>query len=321
MIYPWQKKQWQEILTSYQQGRLPHALLLTGNRGLGKVEFAKAIAEFFLCETLNKKVCGSCRSCQLFKVGNHPDFFMVTLEKKSKSIKIAQILELVNTFNQMSHHGHYQVAIIYPAEAMNFSAANAFLKTLEEPCGQVLLILITSQPSALLSTIRSRCQRLTFTSCADEVTIHWLQKKTGDGRNETIQLLKRLYYAPLRVFQLRSINYKEMRDQLLQSILNIVIRYEDAVSIVVTLLKENVLFVLEVLIIIVMDILRLQLNAADFVINLDQLIQLKILSSKLSCDNVLLLLQKLQEAWRLIKNSSSINIQLILEDLFLTLEN
>lgn len=83
MFYPWQQRQWQEIIANYQQGRLPHALLLTGNRGLGKVDFAMAIAGFILCEkTIDKKVCTSCHSCQLFKAGNHPDFFMVTLEKK-----------------------------------------------------------------------------------------------------------------------------------------------------------------------------------------------------------------------------------------------
>ena len=246
---------------------------------------------------------------------------MVTLKEKSKNIKIAQIWELVSIVNQMSHRGHYQVAIIHPAEAMNFAAANAFLKTLEEPYGQILLILITHQPDALLATILSRCQRLTFAACADEATVQWLQKQTGDDRDEAIQLLARLYYAPLRVFQLKSIDYKKMRDRLLQSILNVIIRYENTVSIVETFLKEDFTCILEALIVIIMDVLRLQLNAADFVINSDQLIQLKTLSATLSQDTILLILQKLQEAWRLTQNGLPVNTQLILEDLFFNLVN
>ena len=318
MIYPWQKKQWLKILTCYQQEKLPHALLLTGSYGLGKVDFAKTLSEFVLCETKDKSVaCGFCRGCRLFRVGNHPDFFILTPQEKSKNITIDQIQELVSTLAQTAQNNHYQVAIIHPAEAMNRAAANAFLKTLEEPSGQILLILISHQFETLLPTILSRCQRLTFTANLTEPTIQWLQQQIDSDRNEAIQLLITSYYAPLRALQLKSLNYKKVRNQLLQSLSNIIARRENAISIAGALLKENIPFILQLMMIIIMDILRVKLNAINFIINFDQQISLQKLSTVLSNNKLLLLLERLQEAWRLIHNSSSVNIQLLLEDLLL----
>ncbi|MBW5802711.1 DNA polymerase III subunit delta' [Coxiella endosymbiont of Ornithodoros amblus] len=319
MIYPWQQTQWQEILTRYRQGRLPHALLLTGSPGLGKFDFAKAVAEFLLCEAQDGGVCGSCRGCQLFRAGNHPDFFKLIPEERNKNIKIAQIRELINALNQTAQNGDYQVVIIYPVEAMNRTAANAFLKTLEEPCGQIFLILISHQPGALLPTILSRCQRLAFTASANEPTVQWLQKQIDGDRREAIQLLTAAFYAPLQALQLKLLNYTEVRDRLLQLIVNITAKRENAVSVAGTLLKEDLTFVLQVLIIIVMDLLRLQLKATNFVVNSDQLTLLQELSATLPKNKIMLLLQELQEAWRLTKNSLSVNTQLLLEDLFLIL--
>ena len=320
MIYPWQQKQWLKILTCYQQEKLPHALLLTGSYGLGKVDFAKTFSEFILCEAKRESVaCGFCRGCQLFKVGNHPDFFMLTPQAKSKNIKIYQIQELISTLAQTAQNNHYQVAIIHPAEAMNRAAANAFLKTLEEPSGQVLLILISHQVETLPPTILSRCQRLTFTANLTEPTIQWLQQQIGSDRNEAIQLLMTTYYAPLRALQLKSLNYQKVRNQLLQALINIIAQHENAISIVGDLLKENIPLILQLLMIISMDVLRVKLNAINFIINFDQQIPLLKLSTTLSNNKLLLLLERLQETWRLTQNSSSVNIQLLLEDLFLIL--
>ncbi len=110
-----------------------------------------------------------------------------------------------------------------------------------------------------------------------------------------------------------------MRDRLLQLIINLTAQRENAVSVAGTLLKEDLPFVLQVLILIAMDLLRLQLKATNFVVNSDQLILLQELSTALPQNKIMLLLQELQEAWRLTKNSLSVNTQLLLEDLFLIL--
>ncbi|WP_279385511.1 DNA polymerase III subunit delta' C-terminal domain-containing protein, partial [Coxiella burnetii] len=126
-------------------------------------------------------------------------------------------------------------------------------------------------------------------------------------------------YAPLQALQLKSLNYTEVRDRLLQLIINLTAQRENAVSVAGTLLKEDLPFVLQVLILIAMDLLRLQLKATNFVVNSDQLILLQELSTALPQNKIMLLLQELQEAWRLTKNSLSVDTQLLLEDLFLIL--
>ena len=145
-IYPWQKKQWQQLTQQYEAGRLPYALLLDGIEGVGKADFALAFASFLLCESqTNKMACGQCKSCKMFEAASHPDFISVGLEEKAKNIKVAQVRSLCEALQKTAQYQGFQVVIINPADKMNRASANALLKTLEEPAGQVLIILITSQ--------------------------------------------------------------------------------------------------------------------------------------------------------------------------------
>lgn len=320
MIYPWQQKQWDKIVACHQQGRMPHALLLTGSRGLGKSRFAKSLAELILCKRNQTEACGICRGCQLFRVGNHPDFFEVSMEEKSKTIKVVQIRELIDALNQTSQQGHYQVVILSPAEAMNQAAANAFLKTLEEPSGQVLLILVTHQPGALPPTIVSRCQRVLFKAYSDSAVLQWVEAQIKGDKNKALQLLTVANYAPLQAIELESLNYLPLRDRLLKSLINTVTQRESAVMVVNALLKEDIKLILHIIIIFLMGVLRLQLNCHDFVLNVDHLPLLQELSSVLSQEKLLEILQQLQETWRVVTGSIAVNSQLLLEEIFLMLE-
>lgn len=162
-----------------QRERLPHALLLTGQRGLGKYALASAIAAGLLCERPreNGAACGECLACNWFTQGNHPDFRLLQPEalaeseggdedsragtkKPSQQITIDQIRELDEYLNVGTHRAGLRIVIIHPAEAMNRSTANAVLKTLEEPTPGSLFLLVSNEPLRLLPTIRSRCQTL-----------------------------------------------------------------------------------------------------------------------------------------------------------------
>ena len=323
MIYPWQQKQWDKIIACYQQGRMPHALILAGICGLGKLTFAKSLAEFILCERNQTQACGICRGCRLFRVGNHPDFFEVSLGKKTKAgnkaIKVAQIRELISALNQTSQQGHYQVAILSPVEAMNRAAANAFLKTLEEPSGQVLIILVTHQPGILPPTILSRCQRIIFKAHFDSAMLQWVEAQVKD-KNKALQLLALANHAPLQAIKLESLNYLPLRDYLLKSLVNTVMQRESALHVVSVLLKEDTKIILHIMITFFMDILRLQLNCHDFILNADCLSLLQEFSSVFSQEKLLEILQRLQESWRVITGSTGVNTQLLLEEIFLILE-
>lgn len=177
-IFPWQQTQWQNLLARHKQQRMPHALLLTGPEGIGKTTFALTLAQFLLCEQPGQKACQQCRACHLVAAGNHPDLIHIH-PTTGKVLKIEQIRELVVTLNQTAQQGGYQVAIIEPADALNTAAANALLKTLEEPPGKVVLLLITARPSFLPATIRSRCQRVVFATPAKAQTKTWLSTQTS----------------------------------------------------------------------------------------------------------------------------------------------
>jgi DNA polymerase III delta' subunit len=158
-----QKNHWQNITNRVSHGNLPHALLFSGLKGLGKYDFARAFAEFVLCQNRhNDRSCGSCRSCVLLSNNTHPDLYLIEPEGDSEVIKIEQIREVIEQLSQTSSQNGYKIIIISPAEKLNLAASNALLKTLEEPTANVLFILITNNHLQLLPTIRSRCQIITF---------------------------------------------------------------------------------------------------------------------------------------------------------------
>ena len=161
-IHSSQQQEWKYLLSRRDKNNLPHSLLITGEHGVGKRSFALALAELLLCSKKGVAACGQCRSCKLFQTENHPDFKFIKPEARGKIIKIEQIRDVINMLNKKSHQNGRQIIIISPAQAMNSSASNSLLKTLEEPRGDVILMLLTDQPSSLLPTIRSRCQRIAF---------------------------------------------------------------------------------------------------------------------------------------------------------------
>lgn len=175
------------------QGRreqLPHALLLVGQKGLGKFELARDFAAGLLCETptASGAACGRCLACNWFSQGNHPDFRLLQPEalsedfeaeegkkKPSQQITIDQIRALDEFFNVGTHRGGLRIILVNPTEAMNRNAANSLLKTLEEPSASTLFIMVSSDPMRLLPTIRSRCQAIPVPLPDPALSCQWLQ--------------------------------------------------------------------------------------------------------------------------------------------------
>jgi DNA polymerase-3 subunit delta' len=181
-IYDLHEKTWQQLCA--WRDRLPHALLLTGQRGIGKFDFARAFAESLLCENPlpSCAACGACPACNWMRQGNHPDFRQIQPEalagdegeggesgeskesggkkKASQQIAIAQIRALDDFLHVGTHRQGLRLVLLHPAEAMNRATANSLLKSLEEPVPGTLFLLVSNEPERLLPTIRSRCQQL-----------------------------------------------------------------------------------------------------------------------------------------------------------------
>jgi DNA polymerase-3 subunit delta' len=181
------------ITRAYLTDRLPHGLIFAGPAGVGKGTAARALAALFLCERPKEaRSCGKCDSCRVFEAGNHPDFAAVYRqlvrilkdkeEIKAKDLAVDVVREyLVKPANQKRMMGRGRVFVVEEAETMNAAAQNSLLKTLEEPFGRTLIVLLTDQPGCLLPTIRSRAQTVVFNALDAGLVIKELARRGIDA--------------------------------------------------------------------------------------------------------------------------------------------
>ena len=203
--YPWQAQQWSQLTLAQDCNRLPHALLLAGQFGLGIKHFAYNFAMKLLCqEPVSNAACGQCKSCVLARVGNHPDILQIMPEGKGKQIRVDNIREMIGFIQLSSAIGNYKIAIIDSADAMNKSSANALLKTLEEPPSDSIMFLVSHWPANLLVTIRSRCNRVNFTVTYDEDAVNWLMRRKNLEHDKAEELLVTAEGRPLFAEELSS---------------------------------------------------------------------------------------------------------------------
>ncbi len=211
-IYSWQQEIWQRLTQNAKLQFRCHALLLKGQQGIGKFEFARHLAKTLLCveptDTNNVNyACNVCQSCGWFEHDGHPNYYQILPEalsglanetaetadsveaagkpinakskkKTSQQISIDQIRKLTDFVYMSGHQSGYKIILIYPSEMMNHAAANALLKKLEEPPEQVLFILVAHHPQHLLPTILSRCQQITMPAPDIATSMDWLKKRS-----------------------------------------------------------------------------------------------------------------------------------------------
>lgn len=152
----------EQLRRSLRRGRLAHAYLFAGPRGAGKLALARTLAKALNCREKEHDCCDRCESCRRIEDGTHPDIYWVRPESKSRRISVEQIREFERAANLKASSARVKVGIVVDADCMGEEASNAFLKTLEEPPSQTLIVLLSSQPQRLLPTILSRCLRISF---------------------------------------------------------------------------------------------------------------------------------------------------------------
>lgn len=176
---PWLSQNWKEFQKRLAENRLPHALIVNGERGVGKRFWADAVAELLLCdnpEGMNggePEACGRCKQCELYRAHSHPDV-QIYAPEKSKMVKVSQVRALSAFAVASPQVASRKVVIIDRADQLNINAANALLKTLEEPVPNVTLLLLQESGRPLLPTIRSRCQIVSLPVPATQEASNWL---------------------------------------------------------------------------------------------------------------------------------------------------
>lgn len=231
LCLPWHREQW-GLFTSYlKQDKVPQALLIAGQHGLGKQLLATQFAQSLLCIERNEigLYCGLCQSCKLFGAKSHPDFFLIQPVEPGKDISINQIRELIARLSLKPQYESYRVVVINPADTMNNASANGFLKCLEEPTERTVIILISDRPTCLPVTIRSRCQIINIHCPNQHEAVDWLNSQKISGNPEA--LLAVSHGAPLLARQNQERNTLEHRKNCFTEWLKLVRNHADPISV------------------------------------------------------------------------------------------
>lgn len=166
----------------YAAGRMPHALLLSGESGIGKKTFARLLAQGLLCAGEKEKPCGQCRGCKRFLSRTHPDAIFPAPLPREKTIKVDALRDMIAVLGRHSMEGGRRVVLIENAELMTPQAQNCLLKTLEETQDDTYFLLTSDVETALLPTIRSRCRVIRMQPWQPERIEKELQKRGVDGK-------------------------------------------------------------------------------------------------------------------------------------------
>jgi DNA polymerase III subunit delta' len=221
-LLPWHQEAWELLQHQRLKQQVPNALLITGVPGVGKHFFAQQWAQSLLCEQpqVQGMACGKCISCRLFQGGTHSDFLQLSSSEEQQTIKIDDIREIIELNQKTTNFGSWKVMILQNAHTLNVYAANALLKTLEEPNDHTCIILITDHPLILPATLRSRCQLMSISTPSSSSALAWLKQiteisslaKPHDFSNLNL-LLALAYGAPFKVLQYMEtdeLNFREM---------------------------------------------------------------------------------------------------------------
>ena len=319
-LLPWLQPHWQHLCDYNDQNRVPQALLISGNKGLGKLQLATHYTAALLCTNRQQHgvACNHCNSCLLLKAQSHPDFIQLQPEEPGKTITIDQVRQLISRLTLKPQFDQYRVIIIDPAELMNKAAANAFLKYLEEPTERTVMVLITAKPTRLLPTIVSRCQKIVITQPDKFIINSWLKQHTTD--KDVSLLLNLAQNSPLLALDYAEADTLSLRNECFEAWLNISLKRQHPVIVAENWHKLPAPFLLTWLTTWVIDLIKChyQINT-DALYNPDFKERFQVLVEKIEPKglyelyDLLLMRQKLLE--------TSINKQCLFEEILITWAN
>jgi DNA polymerase-3 subunit delta' len=318
-LLPWHRVAWTRLTS--RKPNLPHGILLTGAVGTGKRRFAEHLAGWLLCDTPTPDgACGQCASCAWLTVGNHPSLLRISREvdakgKQSRQIKIDQIRDLM-PFVQQTGQG-WRVVIFEPAEMLNTAAANALLKTLEEPSQRIMLLLVADQYLQLPATIRSRVQQIPLGRIETDLAVDFVRDEAAVSREQATLLLAMSGGAPLAAVELSTTVQFQVRGQWLATWLAILTGRRSILDATSYWQKQLPLLTwLNLVRQILRDVIALHVDYAVIQTDLDQN-HLNQIKSRLSLESLLAIDQRILSL--IAGQSQNVNPQLVMENLMVLL--
>jgi DNA polymerase-3 subunit delta' len=315
---PWLEATWRRLWSAHCEGRLGHALLLSGPAGIGKRALADQLAQALMCTApaADGSPCGRCQDCRLVLAGNHPDLTHLTPDSEGQGgdIKVDQVRALCSQQTLTANRGTLKVLQILPAERMNPVAANSLLKTLEEPVASTLWILISEDPTRLTQTIRSRCQRISLTTPPEAEALPWLRQQRPDAETDLALLLRLAHGAPLIALAMIGSERVAERASNIDAFVAVGQGRRDPVAVADAWQHRDPALVLEALVGWVCDLLRLQAHPETaYLCNPDQRGALTAMAATIDPRACHQYLQTIYQARALVE--ATINKQLLFESL------
>lgn len=326
---PWHRESWEAFHQQLTQGQISHAFLISGDAQSGKRIFASMLAQFLLCENpQHNQACAACGACLLNDAGSNPDFITLEPEEKSKVIKIDQIRELKQFIETSSHSFGKRIILLDSAENLNNNAANALLKSLEEPPADVVFLLLSDRPKSVLPTISSRCRALKLPKPSTQQALQWLQEQAPESPSEDLEFA--LDYAqgrPLRALATLNDESADSKKALGQDLLSVMQGRELVSKVASRYYKSDALEVLNILSYWLSVLVKFQISGNKALVKGRALQQAAALmpdsiatQREFSCA-LLGLYENICQAQTQAMGVSNPNMQLLLEDLLLQLQH
>lgn len=318
--YPWLNTPYRQLVGQYAAGRGHHALLLHAAAGNGDEALAYGLSRWLICQRHNgEKSCGECHSCRLMLAGNHPDYHVLTPEKGKSSLGIEPIRQVIETLYSHAQQGGAKVIWLPQAELLTEAAANALLKTLEEPPEKTYFLLSCHEPSRLLATLRSRCFYWHLASPDEQLSLQWLNRQVPGNPVDLLTALRLHDGAPLAAEQLLQPERWQQRGALCAA-LNAALPQHDMLSLLPVLNHEDVAERLHWLCALLVDAMKWQQGAASFALNQDQQPLVQQLASQLSGTSLQQVVQQWLNCRHQLLNVTGVNRELLLTERLLSWE-
>lgn len=215
-LYPWLQPYYQQSISAFQQGHGHHALLFKADQGLGTDQLLDALGHWLMCQNpQDQQPCGQCHHCHLTQAHNHPDIYQLA-PIENKDIGVDQVREINEKINQHAQQGGNKIIYVRGVDRLTEAAANAMLKTLEEPRPNTYFLLQTDISSPVMPTIYSRCQAQTINPPAMAIASIWLQQQSAVEISEIQTALRISYGRPLTALSVLEQGLLEKRREFLR---------------------------------------------------------------------------------------------------------
>ncbi|EKT56395.1 DNA polymerase III subunit delta' [Providencia sneebia] len=293
--FPWLNETYRQLVMSYQQNRGHHALLLHSLPGNGAEALCYGISRWLICQNKQGiKSCGECHSCQLMLAGTHPDYHILEPEKGKTAISVDAVRKLTEKLNSHAQQDGAKVTYIPLTEMLTDAAANALLKTLEEPTKETYFLLGCEKRENLLATLRSRCFYMYLSPPKQDVALYWLrQQQANINDNDAITALKLCQGAPIAAMSLLEPEFWQQRNGFCQNLAS-ALEHHDMLSLLSVMNNVRVTTVIDWLLGLLTDSMKLQQNASQFCLNQDQLPLVGMLADKMTSSQ----LYDVYEGWQ-----------------------